>query len=91
MTRATTPAQQQATRAMMLAEQQCRCLRIDNGNNTIMTRAIIAIATMAKTSAHQWQLRHHDEGNNASMTTSNKGDNMNAYNNAIATRAMAPV
>ncbi len=37
---------------MMLAEQWQRRLRIKDGNNTIMTRATIAIATTAKTPAH---------------------------------------
>jgi hypothetical protein len=46
------PAQQQAMRGTMLAQQQQRCLRINNGNNTIMTRATNAIATMAKMLAH---------------------------------------
>jgi hypothetical protein len=30
-------------------------LRINNGNNAIVTRAAIAIAAMAKMPAHQWQ------------------------------------
>jgi hypothetical protein len=38
---------------MMLAQQWQRRLCINDGNNTIMMRATIAIATMAKTPAHQ--------------------------------------
>jgi hypothetical protein len=38
-------------------------------------RATIAMATTAKTPAHQRQQHHHNEGNNASLMTSNKGDN----------------
>jgi hypothetical protein len=60
---------------MTLAQQRQRCLRIYDGNNTIMTRATIAIATMAKTPAHQWQQCHHDKGNNASFTTRNEDNN----------------
>jgi hypothetical protein len=69
------------TRAMLLAQQQQGCLRIDNGNNAMVMRATIAIATMAKMPAHQQQQCHHNKGNNASSTTSDKG------NNAISTNA----
>jgi hypothetical protein len=44
-----------------------------NGNNAIVTRSTIAIVTTVKRPAHQWQHLHHDEGNNASLTTSDKG------------------
>ncbi len=44
------------------------------GKDTIVTRVTIAIATMAKMSAHQWQWRHHNKGNHASLTTSDKGN-----------------
>jgi hypothetical protein len=33
------------------------------------------LATMAKTLVHQWQQHHHDQGNNTSLTMSNKGNN----------------
>jgi hypothetical protein len=35
------------------------------GRGAIATRAIIAIATMAKTPVHQWQQCHCNKGNNA--------------------------
>jgi hypothetical protein len=72
-TRAMMPAQQQATRATMLAQQQRRRLCINEGKDTIRTRATITTVTTAKMPAHQWQQHHHDEGDNASLTTSNKG------------------
>jgi hypothetical protein len=75
MTRVTTPDQQQATRVTMLVRQWWRPLHINDGNDTIVTKAAIAIATMAKAPAHQQQQQHHNEGNDASLTTSNKGDN----------------
>ncbi len=74
MTRATMPAQWRVTRAKMLVQQQQRWLRINDGNNTIMTRSTFAIATTAKIQVHQWQQCHHDKGDDASLTTSNKGD-----------------
>jgi hypothetical protein len=40
-----------------------------------VTRATIAIATMAKTPGHQRQQRHHNKGNNASFMTSDEGNN----------------
>jgi hypothetical protein len=46
------PAHQPATRATTLAQQWQTCLRINNGNNAIMTIATIAIATTAKTPVH---------------------------------------
>jgi hypothetical protein len=58
--RATVPAQGQATRAMMLVQQQQRRLRINNGNSTIVTRAKIAIATIAKMPAHRQIQCQHD-------------------------------
>ncbi len=77
--------EQQATRATMLAWQQQRCLRINNGNYAIMTRVTIAITTMAKMPMHQWQWCHHNKGNNSSLTTSNKG------NDASSTMAEMPL
>ncbi len=59
-TRAMTPARQQVTRATMLAWQQRRCLCINDGNNAIVTRAIIAIATAAKMPAHCRRQRQLD-------------------------------
>jgi hypothetical protein len=63
------------TRAMMPAQQQQGCLHINNGDNTIVMRATIAIAMTAKMPVHQWQWHHHNKGNNASSMTSNKGNN----------------
>jgi hypothetical protein len=40
------------TRAMTPAQQQQGCLRINDGDNTIMMRATIAIAMTEKTPAH---------------------------------------
>ncbi len=60
---------------MVLAQQWRRRLHINDGNNAIVMRVIIAIATMAKTPAHQQQQCHHDKGDNASLTMSNKGNN----------------
>ncbi len=51
-----------------------RNLHINNGNNAIVMRATITIPAIVKTLAHRWQQRHHNEGNNASLTTSNKGN-----------------
>jgi hypothetical protein len=73
--RVTIPAQQQATRVTTLAWQWQRCLRIDNGNYAIMTRATIAIVTMAKMPVHWRQQCHHNKGDNASLTTRNKANN----------------
>jgi hypothetical protein len=42
------------------------------------------MATIAKMPAHQWQQQHNNEGNKASLTTSNKG------NNASSTMAEMP-
>jgi hypothetical protein len=50
-----------------------------------VTRATIAIATMAEMPAHQWQQCHHNEGDDASLTMSNKG------NNASLTMAETPL
>jgi hypothetical protein len=76
---ATTPSQQGQQSHCRLratpAQQRQGCLHINNGNNAIVMRVTIAIATMAKTPEHQWQQCHHDKGNDASLTTSNKGDN----------------
>jgi hypothetical protein len=44
----------------------------------------IANTTTAKMPAHQWQRHHRDEGNDASLTTSNKG------NDAISTMVEMP-
>ncbi len=38
--------------------------------------------------AHQWKQHHHNKGNNASLTMSNKSDTIDDENNAIAMRAM---
>jgi hypothetical protein len=63
-------------RAMSLAQQWQRCLRINNGDNAIVTKATIAITTMAKMPVHQQQQQHHhNKGNNAGLTTSNEGNN----------------
>ncbi len=69
------PAWQQATRATRLAQQRQRRLRINDGNEPIVTRATISIATVTKATVHWQQQYHHDEGINASSTTSNKGKN----------------
>ncbi len=50
-------------------------MHIEDKDNTIVTRATITIATMAKTPAHQRQCYHHNEGDDASFTMSNKGNN----------------
>jgi hypothetical protein len=65
MMRASTPAQQQATRARTLAQQWQRHLRINSGDNTIMRRVATAIATTAKMPVHQQCQCHHGKGNNA--------------------------
>jgi hypothetical protein len=77
-TRATTPAWQWAMRVTMLAQQWRRRLHIDNGKKTIVRRTMIAIATLAKTLAHQWQQCNHNKGNNASFLTSNEGNNVSS-------------
>jgi hypothetical protein len=58
---------------MTLVQQRQRRLRIDDGNNAIVTRTI-SIATMAKMLVNQRQQCHNNKGNNASLTASNKGD-----------------
>jgi hypothetical protein len=63
----------------MLAWQWWRHLHIDNSNNTIVTRATIVIATIGR--------RLHIDANDASLTTSNEGNNINDDNDAIAKRA----
>jgi hypothetical protein len=40
--------------------------------------------------AHQWQLHHHEDGDYASLTTSDKGNNIDDDNNTIAIIAMMP-
>ncbi len=77
--RATTPSKIKGSnsivmRAMMPAWQWQGRLRIDNGNYAIVMRASITIVTMAKMPAHWWQRHHHDEGNNASLMMSKKGN-----------------
>jgi hypothetical protein len=52
--------------------------------NAIVMRAKIAIAMMAKMPVHQPQQRHHNKGNNASLTRSDKG------NDASLTMAETP-
>jgi hypothetical protein len=78
-TRATTPSRIKGDntiikRATMPAWQCQGCLRINNGNNTIVMRATIAIATTAKRPVHQWQWCHHNKNNNSSLPTSYEGD-----------------
>jgi hypothetical protein len=53
---------------MMLVQQRQRSLRINDGNDTIMMRSTITIATMAKSLAHQWQQCNHGKGDDASLT-----------------------
>jgi hypothetical protein len=61
---------------VMLVWQWQRCLCINDGNNSIVTRATIAITTMEKMPAHWRQQCHLNEGNNASLTTrDNKSNN----------------
>jgi hypothetical protein len=88
--RATTPSQIKgndaiATRATTPAQSRQGRLCINNGNNTIVMRATIAIVTMAKMPAYWRQQCHHNKGNNASLTTSNEG------NDASLTTAEKPV
>ncbi len=73
------------TRAMMSAWQWQGHLCIDNWDNTIIMRATHTIVTTTKVPGHQWQWRHHNKGNDASLTTSNKG------NNTSSTTAETPV
>jgi hypothetical protein len=61
----------------MSAHQQWR--------QSIVTRATITIVTTAKTPAHQRGQHYHDEGNNASLMTSNEG------NGASLTTAETPL
>jgi hypothetical protein len=49
-------------------------VRINNGNNVIVMGVTIAIVILAKMPAHQWQWCHCNKGNNASLTTSNEGN-----------------
>jgi hypothetical protein len=42
-------------RATTPSQQWLKCLCIDNSNNAIVMRATLAIMTMAKMPAHQWQ------------------------------------
>ncbi len=46
-----------------------------NSNDAIVMRATITMATMAKMPVHQWQCCHHNEGNDVSLTTRDKGSN----------------
>jgi hypothetical protein len=53
-------------RATTLVQQRQRCLHINNSNNTIVMRATIAIATMAKRPTHQQRQQcHRDDGKDA--------------------------
>jgi hypothetical protein len=77
--RATTPLRIKGNDAIVMRtktrspqQQGCRC--IDNGNNAIVIRANIAIATMAKNPAHQWQQCHHNVGDDTSLMTSGEGN-----------------
>ncbi len=63
------------TRTMTPAWQWQGRLRIDNGNNAIIMMATIAIATKAKMPVHWQQQCHHNEGDDASLTTNNKSNN----------------
>jgi hypothetical protein len=63
------------TRTTMPSWQRQGRLHINHSNGTIVTRARITMATMAKTPAHWWQQCHLNEGNNVSSTTSNEGNN----------------
>jgi hypothetical protein len=56
------------------SQQWQRCLHI-NGKKP--SRALITIATAVKMPAHQRQQCHHDEGDNASFTTSDESNNNN--------------
>ncbi len=60
------------------------CLHINNGNDTIVMRVTITMATTAKIPVHQGQGCHHNKGNNASLMTSDKG------NGAVLTMAETP-
>ncbi len=78
-TRATSPSQIKGNNAIVTREITPAwgwqgCLNINNGNNTIIMMAKIAIAATPKTPAYWWQGCHHDKGNNASSTMSNKGN-----------------
>ncbi len=61
-------------RAKTPAWQWQGCLRIEDGINTIVMRATNLIATMANTPAYWWKWHHHNKGYDASLTTSNKGN-----------------
>jgi hypothetical protein len=63
------------TRETIPAQWQQGRLRINSGNNAIIMRATIAIATTAKTPVHQWWRQHQDEGGNASSMMSNEVNN----------------
>ncbi len=89
MTRATTPLWIKGnnaivTRSTMPSWQWQGCLRIDNGNKAILMRYTITITTTAKMPAHKQQQRHCNEGNNISLTMSDKS------NNASSTTAQTP-
>jgi hypothetical protein len=45
---------------------------------------------MATTSLQQWQRRLRIDGNNVSLTTGNKGNDIDDDNDAISTRATTP-
>jgi hypothetical protein len=49
------------TRSMTPAQQQQGCMRINDGDNTIMMRVTIAIAMTEKTPAHRRQRRQLDD------------------------------
>jgi hypothetical protein len=57
------------TRAMMSSWWRQGRLCINNGNNAIITRTTIAIMTMAKMPAHQWQQYHLNMDNGANSMT----------------------
>jgi hypothetical protein len=63
------------TRATMSSQQRQGRLHIDNGNDAIVVKYEIAIATTAKTPAHQQQQRHCNEGDNTSLMMSDKDNN----------------
>ncbi len=77
------------TRATMSSWQQQGCLHINNSNNTIITRATIAIATTAKRPAHQQQQHHCNKGKNP-LQWQQRCLCINDDNKAIATMGLTP-
>jgi hypothetical protein len=81
--RAMMPAWWQATKATMLAQQWQR-------HACASTTATSPSWQEQQLPSGQWQRRLCIDGNDASLTMSNKGNNMNDDRDAIATRAMTP-